>query len=88
MTIGLSFSNAMGACTEQIPESEQTAFDVKIRSYYEQAIKLTKMRIVVNESESSDTNDAILRDLKIQLQDVREQFLRSIFDEYEIIEEY
>jgi hypothetical protein len=88
-TICLNFSCAMGAmCTEQIPEAETTAFNVKIESYYRQAIKLSKMTIAVNESESSDSNDAILRDLRIQLQDVRQQFLQSIFDESEIIDNY
>ena len=46
------------------------------------------MDIAVNNSESSDSNDTILRDLKFQRQDLKRQFLQTIFDEDEIIDNY
>jgi hypothetical protein len=86
--ICLNCSNVVGACTEQTPESEITAFNDKLISYYNQKTKLNKMIIALDESESSDSNDAILQNLKIQKQDLVQQFFQTIFDEEEIVDTY
>lgn len=84
----LGLSHAFGACTEQIPKSEKAAFDLKTVSYYDQAIKLVKMHLALDRGKSGDSNNAILQDIKVREQVLREQFLQEIFDEDEAIENY